>query len=314
MAGCQQPKQAASAWLLINFKKNVPVTYHFVSDRDIIIDLTGGSAEKKTKPQTITEKLDMVVTYTPTEVDPFGLTTLVAECKSARVSRSSVSGRQPARDAIENLVGKTFTFTLSPTGDIADDADMRRVLSEVGKTAFVRDETRRIKNPDMLCDFIPMQLQLWDAVSTVEEPLTGMKPGQTWQVKQWIPWPAPVPNMPMRLTTYTLDSFITEDTNPQKAVIKSAYALADPEGRRFPYPYEEGMFQMRGIMGFLRNYRYVSLEGSGTHIFNMEKGLLERNEQQYTLNVNAAFLLPLGGSQPVLTVKQKILIEQVQSP
>lgn len=318
LSGCgrqQQTQQDQPEWLLVSFEENVPVTYHFISERLITIDLTGGAAEKRSRPQTMTEKLDMVITYTPTEVDPFGLTKLKAECRSVNVTRSSLSGRPSERDAMENLAGKTFTFSLSPTGEIADDEDLRRLILELGKTAFAQSDSdsRRIKNPDMISDFIAMQWHLWDSTSTIAEPLDGMQPGQSWQVRQWIPWPAPMPAPPARLTTYTLDSFVNEPEQPRKARIESTYELADAAKKPFPVPYE-GTFQMRGLMGFLQGYKFQSLDGSGTQVFNMEKGLIESDRQQYTLNVTAAFLLPLGDSVPVLTVEQKIDIEQIPTP
>lgn len=314
IGGCQEQRQSQN-WLLVSFEKNVPVTYHFVSDRQITIDLTTSDTSKKSKPQTMSEKLDMVITYTPTDVDPFGLTTLVAKCQSVKVTRSSLSGKQAANDAMEHLAGKEFTFKLSPTGEIADDTDLERIIKELGKTAFSEsgNDSRRIKNPDMISDFIAMQWHLWDSTSTIKEPLAGMKPGQTWQVRQWVPWPAPIPNLPARLTTYTLDSFITKENQPREAKITSTYKLADTAEQPFPRPYE-GNFQMRGLMGFLRNYKFLSLEGSGTQIFNMDKGLIESDQQHYIMKVNAAFMLPLGDSLPVLTIDQKITITQIPTP
>ncbi len=318
VAGCgPQSRTDMKNWLLVSFDENVPVTYHFISKRNITIDLSTGSSGKKAKPQTISESLDMVITYTPTEVDPFGLTTIQGECQSAKVSRSSISGRgSGGRDAMESLPSRTFTIQVTPTGEIADASDLMRVVGELGEIAFAQktDQGRRIKNPDMINDFIAMQWHLWDSTSTIEEPLAGMKPGQSWQIKQWLPWPAPIARMPMRTTTYTLDSFITGPDGHRKAVIKSTYEIAEPEGEeRFPYPYE-GMFQMRGIMGFLRNFKFLSLEGTGTQIFNMEKGLIESDQQDYTMKVNAAFMLPLGDSLPMLTVEQTTSIEQIETP
>ena len=312
--GCQQ-EQLGGNWLLLNFEKNEPITYQLTSSRQVTIDLTSGSSGKKSKPQTTSETLDLVITYTPTDVDPFGLTTIVAECKTAKVVRSSMSGRKNAADAMEQLAGKTFTLQLSPTGEIADDTDLRRITTELGEKAFAqsKNDTQRIKNPDMISDFIVMQWHLWDSTSTVEEPLDGMKPGKTWQVKQWIPWPIPVASLPSRLTTYTLDSFVTEENQPRKAVIKSTYAISESKKQDFPFPYE-GRFQMRGLMGFLRNYKFLSLDGGGTQVFNMDKGLIESDEQHYTMKVNAAFMLPLGDSLPVLDVDQTISIKRIENP
>lgn len=311
--GCQPHRQ--QNWLLVNFQKDVPITYHLTSSRQIQLDLTGGAPEKKAKPQTMSEALDMVITYTPTDVDPFGLTTLVAECQSAKVTRSSISGKKDEADAMEQLVGKRFTIQLTPIGQIAEYSDLEQLVRQLGQAAFAQSNNPkdRIKNPDMISDFIALQWHLWDSISTIDEPLNGMTPGKTWQVKQWVPWPAPVPNLPARITTYTLDSFITEANHPAKALIKSTYAISEGTAKDYPRPYE-GNFQMRGIMGFLRNYKFLSMEGGGTQIFNMEQGLIESDRQHYTMKVNAAFLLPLGDSLPVLTVDQTIAIEQINKP
>ena len=310
--GCQQQQQN---WLLLNFEEDVPVTYQLISTRQVTIDLTSGSSGKKSKPQTTSETLNLVVTYTPTDVDPFGLTTIAAECKSAKVTRSSISGRRNATDAMEQLTGKKFTLQLSPTGQIADDTDLRRITQELGEKAFATagEGAQRIKNPDMISDFIVMQWHLWDSTSTVEEPLDGMEPGKKWQVEQWIPWPIPVNSLPSRLTTYTLDSFSTEENQPKKAVIKSKYEISETKKQDFPFPYE-GRFQMRGLMGFLRNYKFLSLDGGGTQIFNMNDGLIESDQQHYTMKVNATFMLPLGDSLPVLDVDQKITIKRIDTP
>ena len=314
VVGCQ-PQQQDQNWLLLNFEKNKPITYQLTSTRLVTIDLTGGSSDKKSKSQTTSETLDLVVTYTPTDVDPFGLTTITAKCNSAKVTRSSLSGKRNVTDAMEQLAGKQFTLQLSPTGEIADDTDLRRITTELGEKTFAKskDNGQRIKNPDMISDFIAMQWHLWDSTSTVEEPLAGMKPGKTWQVKQWIPWPIPVASLPSRLTTYTLDSFVTEEGQSNKAVIKSIYTISESKKQDFPFPYE-GSFQMRGLMGFLRNYKFLSIEGGGTQIFDMDAGLIESDQQHYTMKVNATFMLPLGNSLPVLNVDQKISIKRIKKP
>ena len=71
---------------------------------------------------------------------------------------------------------------------------------------------------------------------------------------------------------------------------------------------------MRGLFGFLRNFQFKHVEGTGTQIFNMDEGLVESDTQQYLLNVNATFMLPLGDSLPVLNVNQKISIERIETP
>jgi hypothetical protein len=312
LGGCR-PAESKNTWLLVSFEKDVPVTYEMVSERQTVIDLTTGDPTKKSKPQTTTEKLTLVMTYTPTEVDPFGLTTVRVNCKEASVERSSFSGRREQADAMEQLKGKEFTLKLSATGEIADTSDLERVARELGETAFSpRGDSGRIKNPDMINDFLAMQWFLWDATASVGDPLT-MQPGKTWQTKQLVPWPVPFYTPPARITTYTLETIVPEPDGTRKAVIKSDYKISDEPMQDYVRPYE-GNFQMRGLFGFLRNYKFESLEGSGTQLFNMDKGLVEEDSQQYTMNVTAGFMLPLGDSKPVLTVKQTFMIKHQATP
>ncbi len=298
--------------LLVSFEENTPITYQLTSTRKTEINLTG-SGTKKNRPQIMTETLDMVVTYTPVEVDPFGLTTIKATCQSVKVKRTSMSGKRTAPDAMEKMAGKTFMIRLTPTGQIAEYTDLDRTIREIGKHAFDTSKTQRVKNPDMISDFIAMQWYLWDSISTIKKPDTGVDPNDTWTAKQLIPWPAPIPNPPARITTYMLESFSQEENQPQKANIKSSFTLSDTTVEGFPRPYD-GRFQMRGLMGFLQNYRFQSLEGTGTQVFNMETGQIESDQQQYQLKVNASFLLPLGNSVPTLTIDQTISIKKIKTP
>jgi len=313
-AGCRHTGQLPQdTWLLVSFEKGVPITYKMVSERVTEIDLTTSDPSKKSRPQTMSEKLELVMSYTPMEVDPFGLTTLKAECVSAKVTRSSFSGRKESQDAMETLPGKGFILKLSPTGEIADYSDLERITKELGKESFDKSATQNIKNPDMLYDFIAMQWFLWDSAAAVPDPVR-LTVGQTWQTKQLVPWPAPLYQPPARITTYTLDHITAEPDQPRKAVIQCRYALSDEPMKDFVRPYYETSFQMRGLFGFLRNYKFKSLEGTGTQIFDIDRGLIESEQQQYTLNVMAEFMLPLGDSLPVLTVSQTISLEYIPNP
>ena len=318
IAGCQDSAKAPQDnWLLVSFEKDSPITYRMVSERESEIDLTTGDPKKKSQPQTTTEKLELVMVYTPVVVDPFGLSTLNVECKSAKVTRSGFSGRQSSSDAMESLTGKSFTLNLTPTGKMADISDLERVAAELGKASFSESEkSTRIKNPDMINDFLAMQQYLWGAGSTISNQL-DLKEGDTWQSQQSIPWPIPLYPPPARTTTYTLDQIVQDSidpTQPRKAQITSTYALSETPMDEYIRPYEEGKFQMRGLFGFLRNFQFKNIEGTGTQIFNMDDGLVESDRQQYLLHVTATFMLPLGDTLPVLKINQKISIERIPTP
>ncbi len=313
LIGCGPSGGSQDNWLLVSFEKDVPVSYKMTSVRTTQIDLTGGKSSKKSKPQRTAEKLTLEMVYTPVEVDPFGLTVLKAECTSATVSRQGFTGKQEKSDAAEQLKGKQFTLTLSPTGRIEDQSDLERVARELGQAAFSAKNNTRIKNPDMIADFLAMQQFLWDAGATVADQL-DLEIGDQWQSQQAVAWPVPMYPPPARTTTYTLESIreSAPETPARQALITSAYALSETPMETYIRPYEEGRFQMQGLFGFLRNYQFKSLEGTGRQVFDLDSGLVESDEQHYTMNVNAGFMLPLGDSVPVLTVDQTFTIERIQ--
>lgn len=318
-AGCQNSAGAPrDNWLLVSFEKDVPVAYRMVSERTTEIDLTTSDPKKKSRPKTTAEKLELVMVYTPVEVDPFGLSTLNVECRSAKVTRTGFSGRQKTVDAMESLAGKSFALKISPTGDIVNDPDgLPRVAAELGKASF--DSARqgtRIKNPDMINDFLTMQETLWTGSSAISNQL-DLNIGDAWESRQPIAWPVPTYPPPTRTTTYTLDE-IVEDPNapdqPRKARISSTYALSETPLEEYIRPYEEGKFQMRGLFGFLRQFQFKHIKGSGSQVFNIDDGLVESDRQHYLLDVTARFMLPLGDSLPVLKVDQKIVIDRIEIP
>lgn len=315
VVGCQKPAGASlDNWLLVSFEEDVPITYKMVSERNTEFDITTDDPTKKSRPTTSSEKLELVMVYTPIDVDPFGLSTIKVECKSAKVTRTQSSGQRDIRDAMETLPGKSFTLKLSPTGNLEDTSDLERIAAELGKASFTSSkDARRIKNPDMIGDFLALQQYLWAAGSTIPNQLK-LKPGDTWQAQQSIPWPLPMYPPPARTSTYTLDAIAAEEGQPRKAVISSTYAMSETPLEEYIRPYEEGRFQMRGIFGFLRNFQFKHLEGSGKQLFNLDDGLVESDHQEYLMNVDATFMLPLGNSVPVLTVNQTIDIKRIETP
>jgi len=318
--GCQESQQRAAskvpsggALATVNFEQGEPLRYKMVSERQTQIDLAGGGEKgKKSAPQTMTEKLELVMVYTPVEVDPFGLSKIAVSCESAKVTRTSFSGRDAGKDAVESLPQLSYTLTLTPTGQVDDASQFEAVVRQLGDKAFaqVRPEAGRVKDADMINDFIALQQSLWLAIASMDKPSEGLTAGKMWQTLQLMPWPSPMRPFPTRLTTFTLDSIAADEQGARQAHFKTTYAISDKEVQNVPMPYE-GSFQMRGLFGFLRNYRFESIDGGGTQVFDLDAGVLVRDEQKYTLHVGADFALPLGDSKPVLTVQQTLLIERL---
>ncbi len=238
----------------------------------------------------------MVVSYTPVEVDPYGVSTIRADCESAKVKRTSESARQQNwQDAAESFAGKSWTFTVDARGKMVDGSGFRAALLQAGQRAFRADRSKGlVKDPDMLYDVIAMQWFLWDSVSSVSNPTKGVAVGDKW--KSVLAAPATMVLFAARDVNYTLEEIRVQDANNRIAVIDSSYSLLWPNPSEWPVPYTEP-FQMSGIFGFLRGYKMLDLQGQGQELFNIDAGRTERYSQSYTMHVQCVFAYGAGWHQ-----------------
>jgi hypothetical protein len=294
-------------FLTVDFHKRKSLRYKFVSRRSITVDW--GTSKRGTKTyeniKRSSERAEMVFSYRPVKIDPYGVTMIEAKCESVEVSRSGEG--TTSRDALKNLRGKTFTLEIDSTGSIQDYTSLKDLAYKMGEKAFrtSRQQKRRIKDPDMVRDLVATQWFLWDSISSIPNPAEGVDEGQTWQSQLSVPLPMLV--KPARDVTYKL-SQIREDEKGKFAVIKSTYSLGEPIPKKWPVPYE-GNFMMSGQFGFFTNYNVASLEGSGEQLFNIEAGRIERDRQSYSVELEMLFPMPLGkgeSAKPKTTVRQTI--------
>ena len=291
--------------LTVDFQPGQTLRYKFMSSRDIEVDWSfaqDDAKKAKSKVDKSHESMEMVVAYTPVEVGRYGLTTIKATCESVKVRRKQ---RRSTKDAVESLSGKSFIITVSPTGKIEDYSQLDELIREIGKKAFrTGGREGRIKNPDMIGDFVATQWFLWDVIASIEKPLDGVSVGRSWTSKLSVP--TPMVSRLARDVTYTLDE-IRQSEKGQLAVIKSSYSLAKSAPKSWPIPYA-GRFRMSGTFGFLTRYKYLNLQGGGQELFNIDSGRTEQYNQQYQLNIEAS--APFGlGAGPRIKIKQNLTMQ-----
>jgi hypothetical protein len=306
-AGIRESSIKGKELLTVDWQDGRTLEYKFVSAREITLDWDPTGKLTKSDNRTgdkSTESMEMVVAYTPAKIDPYGPTTIEATCKSVKVTRS----KGQRKDAVEHLAGKTFTFSVGPTGKIEDYSQLDELLKEAGKKAFLPDTGRgRIKELDMIGDFVSSQWFLWDSVSSLENPSEGVAVGQSWTSKLSVP--SPMVMRKARDVTYQLDE-IRQSEKGRLAVISSSYSIADSAFQSWPIPYS-GRFQMKGTFGFLSGYKLLSLEGRGEELFNIEAGRTEQYNQQYQMQLEAS--IPMGISvKPMITIKQNLTMELLE--
>ncbi|MHC4259749.1 MAG: DUF6263 family protein [Planctomycetota bacterium] len=290
----------------LGFQEAQTLRYKFVSSRDIEVNwgiTKGASGRTKNKVETYKESIEMLVAYTPIEVDPDGASaTLKATCESVKVRRNKGSNK----DAVRSLAGKSFTFTVDAAGKIEDYSQLEQLIKKAGEKAFVPSKKKaRTKELDTIGDFTATQWFLWDPVSSIKNPIKGVDVGESWTSQLSVPTPM-VTSAP-RDVSYTLKE-VRETDKGRVAVIDSAYSKAESLTRKWPLPYSGG-FQMIGTYGFFRNYKVLELRGKGQELFNMDAGRTDSYNQRYKVTFKADMPLPLPGANPRIIIKQKLTMQ-----
>ncbi len=318
-AGCEEQQQQNKTanikgplLLSVDFKAGVPLKYRFVCERQIALDLDPSRKKKqadRSSSQNISETLEMEIVYKPVEVDPYGYSIIEATCNSARVTRSlSTAKRRGSKDAAEAAGGKSFTLKITPTGRIADFSSLENLIKELGTKAFADSSRGRIKDPDMIMDFVATQWYLWDSISSIDKPSKGVRKGQKWSSQ--ILAPMPFVSKIGRDVEYEFAG-VVEANGAGLAEITSSYKLSKSLPTA-PLPYS-GSFQMRGTFGFLRGYKVLAICGSGRELYDIERGIIKSNIQNYKSKVSASiFGLGSGPIEPNIEISQTITMTLVE--
>ena len=320
LAGCGTPEQGAGkpavqakpaqdgrVFLAVDFQPGQALRYKFTSQKKITVDWDPNAAASTNHVQEQSESLEMVVAYTPLRVDPNGVSTIRAAVESVQARRTGgPASRSFGTDAVETAQDKSFTLKVDPRGKMVDSSQLRFLIQEMGKHAFRPDTSvGRIKEPDMIWDFIASQWFLWDAEASVPMPAEGVAVGQTWSSQLCVP--TPMVMRKARNVVYQLDEVRPSDAGPL-AVIKSTYTPAGSAPADWPIPYS-GRMQMSGTFGFLLSYEVLGLAGTGEELFNLQAGRIEQRRETYTLRARAG-LPPMGiKANPQITIEQTLTME-----
>lgn len=309
---CQQPerqrlaKTAKGAKLLtVDFRQSQTLRYKFVSSRDTEVTMEDTSRTKQGKATKYSERMEMVVAYTAVDVDPYSFSAIKAKCESINVTRNPAAGVK--NDAAKAFAGKSFTIRVAPTGKIEDRRELGALIKEVAQKAF-RTSTQhgRIKEPDMVCDFLAAQWFLWDAISSIDNPAQGVTVGDSW--KSQLSVPTPMVMHKAREVAYKLEE-VRQSDRGKVAVITSSYSLSKDSPSSWPVPYS-GRFRQSGPFGLYGRYRISGLQGTGRELFNIDAGRIEQSEQDYEMNMSASLPLPV---RIKINMKQKLSMQLLEN-
>ncbi|HSV26405.1 MAG TPA: hypothetical protein VLH60_00795 [Sedimentisphaerales bacterium] len=302
--------------MTVEFPQDVPLRYEVVSTRDIVLDFDPGgrfSRPGSSARQEMQEEARFILSYRNIGRASHGGTIVEVSCEEVSVTRRRIAAGSAQADALQSLADRTFTMNVSATGRLFDTGSLEKVILELGEAAFGngggRYEGRRIKNPDMIADFIAVQWYMWDQQQSIERPAAGVAVGQQWPSQRKLLAPMPFVARTGRDAVYTLAD-LRHTEHGTIATITSTYTLADGPSMDWPIPYT-GTFSQRGSFGFFQNYQVLELTGQGEQVFDVTAGRIISYRQQYIARINA--LMPFGGlgedgvePQPNITVTQTI--------
>lgn len=298
-------------FLTMDFEKDRTLRYRFVSRRKLTLDWDPNATDAKNRVQEYGENMEMIVAYTPVEVDPYGVSTIRAKVESIRTARSGgTGGRVFGKDAVESARGRSFVIEVDSRGRIVDAGELKALIEEMGEKAFRDDSAKgpRTKEPDMIGDFVAGVWFLWDGVATIPSPAEGLAVGMKWPSQLSVP--TPMVMRQARDVTYRFNG-VRSGPRGAAAVIESTYKPAASAPADWPVPYS-GRFQMSGTFGFLGSYQVLDLEGYGEELYNIQAGRLEQRIQKYTMQVKAS-PPPLGiRANPHITIEQTLITELLE--
>jgi hypothetical protein len=303
----------------VEFPRDTVLRYKVISRRDIVLDLDPSGKTSKagsSSRQDMNEEAQLVLAYKSAGPAKRGGNIVDVTCESATVKRLRLSGGSASEDGLASLSGKTFRINVSATGLIFETAELEKVIRDLGEAAFGgksdRYEGRKIKNPDMVADFITVQWFMWDQQQSIPRPVAGVAVGEEWQSKRKLLAPFPFIARIGRDTKYTLAELQHPAQGPV-AVIKSVYSLAQTPSMDWPMPYT-GTFSQRGSFGFFQGYKAQDISGEGTQLFDVTRGIILSDKQEYTAQISA--MIPFGGlgkdgekPEPNIIIKQTITME-----
>ncbi len=314
LVSCRQQQKPAESvskdtiLLTIDFHKDQPLRYKFSSSRDITVQWNPpekASTTIENVSSKSSESMDVVVVFTPGEINRYGPTTIKATCESVEVKRSD--GTQT--DAAKSFAGKSYSFTVGPAGKIEDYSQLNELIKQIGQKAFQSGtDSERIKEPDMIGDYIATQWFLWDSVSSIENASQGVQIGQSWQSKLSIP--TPMVSRLARNVTYNLEK-IGQSEKGRLAVIRSIYSKTDSVPESWPIPYT-GKFLMKGKFGLLGGYKLLDIQGQGEELFNADLGRIEQYNQQYRLKLLSSMMMGINVN-PEIIIEQNLTMKIIEN-
>ena len=129
-----RPLQKDRVYLTVDFEPGRTLRYRFVSRRQITLDWDPGATGAKNRVQEHEEEMELVVAYTPIEVESYGVSTVRATVESVRaIRKGGPAGRSSGTDAVLSARGESYEIQVDPRGRIVDADGLRSLIHELGE-------------------------------------------------------------------------------------------------------------------------------------------------------------------------------------
>jgi hypothetical protein len=298
LSGCvSQKKASAEMYAAVQGGR-----YQISLERQTFVNLSISDGQTST-PQKMTENLDMVMTCQSLGQIADGSTSYRISFESIQARKTDFIQTGRFTDSAAGLSGKSFNVMVTPTGMVISP-QLQQELKNLSANSFdeVKRSGARLKNPDFLADTWCIQALVFEAAAA------SKSAAKTLSFKATCQLPFPIADIP--------GPVIQTSWQPEKAVggvvLKGKEQLNEGITQNPMPSIYSGQYKMEGLLGYLRQCNYESVEGQIVCRFGHNMTLPAEIQLERTIKASADYILTQNNPHSEITVKELLKITAIK--
>lgn len=254
--------------------------YEVSLQRQILVELSKADDQTATS-QTMTENLDLVMSCQLPEKNGDGTISYKITFDSIEAKKTDFIQTGRFTDSAAGLSGKSFTVTVTPSG-VVICPELVQELTKLSAGSFeqVKRPGARLKRADFLADVWAIQALLFEAaavsINTAKDAL---------QTTRQLPFPIADISAPAAEITWQ------KNKTGNDILLNGKEQLTDGSACNPIPPIYPGQYKMEGLLGYLRQCKYESVDGRIECRFEKDKLLPQEIQLDRTIRASADYIL-----------------------
>ena len=241
----------------------------------------------------MTENLDLVIGCQPLGQIADGSTSYKITFESMQVKKIDFLQTGRFTDSAVGLSGKSFNVTITPDGKFSSP-QLEQALKDLSADSFeeVKRPGARLKNPDFLADIWAIQTLIFESAAAVKK--------LSFRSSAQLPFPiADIPG-PVIQTSWQTQKAVGD------VVLKGKEQLNEGVTQN-PIPsIYSGQYKMEGLLGYLRQCRYESVDGQILCRFDKDRQLPRGIQLERTIKASVDYILTQDNPHSEIIVTESL--------